>query len=137
MLRNQLSDLGLDVQIEQLQQAAWNERWLAGDFDWITNGSVADADPDDGHWNFFHSEGPWNTHGYNNPEVDELLEATRATGDMEERAALFHELQAILQADVPYAFLHHTIDITGFSNDVQGYVPMPEMRYMETVWLDR
>jgi peptide/nickel transport system substrate-binding protein len=137
VLRNQLSDLGLDVQFEQLQQAAWNERWQAGDFDWITNGSVADADPDDGHWNFFHSEGPWNTHGYTNPEVDRLLEATRATGDMEERAALFQELQAILQADVPYAFLHHTIDTTGFANDVQGYVPVPEMRYMETVWLDR
>jgi peptide/nickel transport system substrate-binding protein len=136
-LRIQLNDLGLDVQIEQLQQAAWNERWLAGDFDWLTNGSVADADPDDGHWNFFHSEGPWNTHGYTSPEVDRLLEATRATGDMEERAALFHELQAILQADVPYAFLNHTVDTTGFANDVQGYVPVPEMRYMETVWLDR
>jgi peptide/nickel transport system substrate-binding protein len=137
VLRNQLSDIGLDVQFEQLQQAAWNERWQAGDFDWLTNGSVADADPDDGHWNFFHSEGPWNTHGYNNPEVDKLLEATRATGDMEERAALFQELQGILQAEVPYAFLHHTIDITGFANDVQGYVAVPEMRYLETVWLDR
>ena len=137
VLRNQLSDIGLDVQFEQLQQAAWNERWQAGDFDWITNGSVADADPDDGHWNFFHSEGPWNTHGYTNPEVDRLLEATRATGDLEERAALFQEVQAILQAEVPYVFLHHTIDITGFANDVQGYVPVPEMRYMETVWLDR
>ena len=137
VLRNQLSDLGIDVQFEQLQQAAWNERWQAGDFDWITNGSVADADPDDGHWNFFHSEGPWNTHGYNNPEVDELLEATRSTGNQEERAALFHEIQAILQAEVPYAFLHHTIDTTGFYTDVQGYLPVPEMRYMETVWLDR
>ena len=137
VLRNQLSDIGLDVQFEQLQQAAWNERWQAGDFDWLTNGSVADADPDDGHWNFFHSEGPWNTHGYNNQEVDRLLEATRAIGDMEERAALFQEVQAILQAEVPYAFLHHTIDITGFANDVQGYVAVPEMRYLETVWLDR
>ena len=137
VLRNQLSDIGLDVQFEQLQQAAWNERWQASDFDWLTNGSVADADPDDGHWNFFHSEGPWNTHGYNNQEVDRLLEATRATGDMEERAALFQEVQAILQADVPYAFLHHTIDTTGFANDVQGYVAVPEMRYLETVWLDK
>jgi peptide/nickel transport system substrate-binding protein len=137
VLRNQLSDLGLDVQIEQIQQAAWNERWLAGDFDWIINGSVADADPDDGHWNFFTSEGPWNTGGYSNPEVDELLQATRSTAVQEERAALFHEVQAILQADVPYAFLYHTIDTTGFYNDVQGYVPIPELRYMETVWLDR
>ena len=45
--------------------------------------------------------------------------------------------QAILQQDVPHAFIHHVIDITGFSNDVQGYVQLPEFRYLETVWLDR
>jgi peptide/nickel transport system substrate-binding protein len=137
VLRNQLKDLGLDVQIEQLQQAAWNERWLASDFDWILNGSVADADPDDGHWNFFTSDGPWNTHGYKNPKVDELLKATRATSDQEKRADLFHQVQSLTQEDVAYAFLYHTIDIVGFAKDVQGYVPIPEMRYMETVWLDR
>ena len=137
VVRNQLSDLGLDVQIEQLQQAAWNERWLAGDYDWILNGSVADADPDDGHWNFFYSEGPWNSYGYKNAKVDELLLATRTTDDQAQRADLFHQIQSILQNDVPHAFLFHTVDVTGFYNDLQGYVPIPEMRYMETVWLDR
>ena len=137
VLRNQLLELGLDVQIETLQQAAWNERWLAGDYDWIQNGSVADADPDDGHWNFFYSEGPWNSFKYNNPKVDELLEATRATSDQEERADLFHQVQSIVQQDATYAFLFHTLDITGFSTDVQGYQPIPELRHMETVWLDR
>lgn len=137
VLRNQLADIGLDVQIEQLQQAAWNERWTAGDFDWIINGSVVDADPDDGHWNFFYSEGPWNTFKYSNPEVDAKLEATRATGDQGERATLFHEIQSMLQEDVAYAFLYHTVDVTGFSNDVQGYLAIPEMRYLESVWLDR
>ena len=137
VVRNQLSDLGLDVQIEQLQQAAWNERWLAGDYDWILNGSVADADPDDGHWNFFYSEGPWNSYGYKNAKVDELLLATRTTDDQAQRADLFQQIQSILQNDVPHAFLFHTVDVTGFYNDLQGYVPIPEMRYMETVWLDR
>jgi peptide/nickel transport system substrate-binding protein len=137
VLRNQFNELGLDVQVEQLQQAAWNERWLAGDYDWIINGSVADADPDDGHWNFFHSEGPWNTYKYVNPEVDKLLEGTRATGDQAERAELFHQVQALVQEDVPHAFLYHTIDTTGFYNDVMGYVAIPELRYLETVWLDR
>jgi peptide/nickel transport system substrate-binding protein len=137
VIRNQLSDLGLDVQIEQLQQAAWNERWLAGDYDWILNGSVADADPDDGHWNFFYSEGPWNTYKYKNDKADEMLLATRTTADQDQRADLFHQIQSLLQADVPHAFLFHTVDVTGFYNDLQGYVPIPEMRYMETVWLDR
>jgi peptide/nickel transport system substrate-binding protein len=137
VVRNQLRELGLDVQFELLQQAAWNERWLAGDYDWILNGSVADADPDDGHWNFFSLEGPWNSYGYKNEKVDELLRATRETSDQAERAALFQEVQAILQADVPHAFIQHTKDITGFNNDVQGYVPIPELRHLETVWLDR
>jgi peptide/nickel transport system substrate-binding protein len=80
VVRNQLSDLGLDVQIELLQQAAWNERWQAGDYDWIFNGSVADADPDDGHWTFFSLEGPWNSYGYKNERVDELrVSITRRT----------------------------------------------------------
>ncbi len=137
VVRNQLRDLGLDVQIEQLQQAAWSERWLAGDFDWIINGSVVDADPDDGHWNFFHSEGPWNSQGYVSPKADELLEATRQTADQEERARLYQELQTLLEAEVAYAFLYHTPDETAFQSYVKGYVPIPEMRYLETVWLDQ
>src|SRR5215216_4056655 len=137
VVRNQLADLGLDVQIESLQQAAWNERWTAGDFDWIFNGSAADADPDDGHWNFFTLDGPWNYYSYKSQEVNDLLVQTRTVGDQEERASLFQQAQAILQQDVPHAFIHHIIDIVGFSNDVQGYVPLPEFRYLETVWLDR
>ena len=70
-------------------------------------------------------------------KVDRLLEATQSTGDMKERATHFPEMQAFLPADVPDAFLHHTIDFTGSYNDVKDYVPVPEMRYMECVWLDR
>lgn len=137
VIRTQLVDLGLDVQLESLQQAAWNERWEAKDFDWIINGSVVDADPDDGFWNFFHSEGPWNTYSYSNPEVDELLEATRTTADQTERGELFQTIQGILQDDVAFAFLYHTFDLTGFYTKVQGYLPIPEMRYLETVWLQQ
>lgn len=137
VIRTQLVDIGLDVQLESLQQAAWNERWQARDFDWIINGSVVDADPDDGFWNFFHTDGPWNTYSYSNPEVDELLDATRVTANQDERAEQFQAIQEILQQDVAFVFLYHTFDITGFYNQVQGYVPIPEMRYLETVWLEQ
>jgi peptide/nickel transport system substrate-binding protein len=137
VLKSQMNDVGIDMQIELLQQAAWNERWLAGDFDWIVDGSVVDADPDDGHWNFFYSKGPWNPQAYNNPDVDQKLEATRATAVQEERATLFQQVQATTAQDVAYAFLYHTPDVTAFYNYVKGYVPIPEMRYLETVWVDK
>jgi peptide/nickel transport system substrate-binding protein len=136
VIRNQLQEIGLDVQLEQLQQAAWNERWMAKDYDWIINGSVVDADPDDGHWNFFYSEGPWNTQGYVNAEVDAALEGTRTTSDQAERARLFQQAQALTNADVAYAFLYHLPDIAGFYQKVKGYKAIPEMRYFEHVWLD-
>jgi peptide/nickel transport system substrate-binding protein len=137
VLRTQLADIGLEVQIDPLQQAAWTERWEVSDFDWINNGSVVDADPDDNLWNFFYSEGPWNKYSYSNADVDEMLEQTRTTADQAARAELFQGVRDILQEDVGFAFLYHTRDITGFYNYVQGYQPIPEMRYLETVWLDQ
>ncbi|MDP9473463.1 MAG: hypothetical protein M3Q71_22840 [Chloroflexota bacterium] len=47
------------------------------------------------------------------------------------------QLQTLLETDVAYAFLYHTPDETAFHDYVKGYVPIPEMRYLETVWLDR
>jgi peptide/nickel transport system substrate-binding protein len=137
VIRAQLADLGLDVQIDALQQTAWNERWEAKDFDWIVTGSVVDADPDDNLWNFFYSEGPWNTYSYSNADVDLMLEETRTTADQAERGELFQNIRSILEEDIAFVFLYHTRDITGFYTYVQGYQPIPEMRYLETVWLDQ
>ena len=137
VLRNILAEIGLEVAVDKVQTAAYFERRDAGDYDAMVTGSVVDADPDDGHWNFFHSEGPWNTYGYKSEEADRLLEATRRTAAQEERAQLYQELQALLQADVPFAFLYHVPDRTAFYDYVQGYVRIPEMRYLETVWLDQ
>ncbi len=137
VLRIILEDLGLQPQVDFQQAAAFSERWQAGDFDLFIHGSVVDADPDDGHWNHFYSEGPWNTYGYKSEEADGLLEATRATADEAERARLFQELQAVLQRDVAAAFAYHQNDLAAFVSDVQGFVPVPEQRYYERVWLDR
>ena len=137
VLRTMLTDLGLDPQVDFQQAAAFNERWQSGDYDMFLHGSVVDADPDDGHWNIFYSEGPWNTYGYKSEEADQLLIATRETSDQEERARLFQELQTVLERDVAAAFAYHAKDLVAFHGDVAGFVPIPEQRYYERVWLDR
>ncbi|MCA9878809.1 MAG: hypothetical protein KC442_13545, partial [Thermomicrobiales bacterium] len=105
------------------------------DFDMFLHGSVVDADPDDGHWNIFYSEGPWNTYGYKSDEADKLLVATRETSDQAERARLFQELQGVLERDVAAAFAYHQNDLMAMSTAVQGFTPIPEQRYYEKVWL--
>jgi peptide/nickel transport system substrate-binding protein len=136
-LRSQLSEIGLDVQLDQMQTNAYVERRTAGDYDMVILGSVVDADPDDGCWNYFHSTGPSNSYAYNNPEADRLADAQRQSSNQEERAALLQELQALVAGEAVYAFLYHYPDVTGFYTYVQGYTPIPEQRYLETVWLDQ
>jgi peptide/nickel transport system substrate-binding protein len=135
VLRTMLVEIGLDPQVDFQQAATFNERWQAGDYDMFLHGSVVDADPDDGHWNIFYSEGPWNTYGYKSEEADTLLIATRETSDQAERARLFQELQAVLERDVAAAFAYHAKDLVAYSQSVSGFVPIPEQRYYEQVWL--
>jgi len=136
VLRTQLVALGLDPQVDFQQAAAFNERWQAGDYDMFLHGSVVDADPDDGHWNIFSSEGPWNTFGYASEEADRLLVATRETSDQAERARLFQELQGVLQRDVAAAFAYHAKDLVAMSSAVTGLPAIPEQRYYERVSLE-
>jgi peptide/nickel transport system substrate-binding protein len=42
---------------------------------------------------------------YSNPEVDELLNAARASTDQAERARLYQEMQVIVQDDAPWVFV--------------------------------
>jgi len=51
------------------------------------------------------SEGGFNSGYYSNPDVDKLLEAARASTDQEERAALYKEMQTIVQDDAPWVFV--------------------------------
>ena len=119
-----------------MQTNAYVERRTAGEFDMTLLGSVVDADPDDGVWNYFHSEGPSNNIGYNNPDADALVDGQRETADQEERIKLLQDLQALVSGEAVYKFLHHLPDVTAFYNHVQGYPPIPEQRYLETIWLD-
>ena len=136
-LRNQLQGLGLDVQLEKVEDAVYNDRWEAGDYEWAIQGSVVDADPDDNDYNFFYPDGPWNTGKWNNDEAKRLLDLERSSSDQDERAKAFQDLMRLTQQEAPLAFLYHQFDLPGYRDYVKGYRKIPEMRYLEGVWLDK
>jgi peptide/nickel transport system substrate-binding protein len=51
-------------------------------------------------------EKEFNFVGYNNPEVDALLEKGRRTFDIEARKKIYYRMQEILAEDLPYIFLY-------------------------------
>ncbi|HBZ45340.1 MAG TPA: ABC transporter substrate-binding protein [Maritimibacter sp.] len=107
-----LNAVGFDVKIETYE---WNtflgevNPGLEGKADmaemaWMTN------DPDTLPYlalrtDAFPENGGFNSGYYSNPEVDELLEKARVSTDQDERAALYKEMQEIVQDDAPWVFV--------------------------------
>lgn len=69
------------------------------------------------------SDSAYNVWGYNSPEVDDLLKRGLASADIEERKAIYLEMQNILVADLPALVLHFDQRVTGVNKRVLNYNP--------------
>lgn len=73
----------------------------------------------------------WNL--YENDEVDQLIEEGRQTVDVDERRAVYHELQEVLAEEVPMAFMWtgdriHVVNPDAFE-DAGVWTPYPNASY--------
>lgn len=136
-LRNQLLQVGIDVSLTLLQDADYNNRWQNGQYEMAIQGSVVDADPDDNDYNFFYPDGPWNTGKWNRPQAKQLLDDERATTDQKRRAKDFQDLQDLARKEAAFAFLYHAYFLPGFQKYVMGLRKVPEIFYLETLWLNK
>jgi peptide/nickel transport system substrate-binding protein len=100
VLVQQLEDVGIDVDWQQPDFATWQEALENGNYDLTIYYTRFGPDPNS-FWEHFATEGQVNFTGYSNPEVDDLLERGKSENDLEERVALYHEVQEHLVADIP------------------------------------
>ena len=70
-------------------------------------------------------KGGFNSGYYSNPKVDELLEAARVATDQEERAALYKEMQVIVQEDAPWVFVANWKQNAVTSDRVENFALQP------------
>lgn len=82
---------------------------------------------------YLHTGANWNDEHYSNPEVDSLLEAGRATIDIEQRKELYAQVQQIVAEDGPALIPYHKTYITAHRNEVKGYQAHP-LRFVDLRW---
>jgi peptide/nickel transport system substrate-binding protein len=104
-----LAQIGIKVEIRALEWSTFiNEFVDKRRFEAVILGWSIGLDPDQ--YDIWHSsktkEKEFNFVGYNNPEVDELLEKGRRTFDIKERKKAYGKIQEILSEDLPYIFLY-------------------------------
>lgn len=68
---------------------------------------------------------------YNNPEVTELNAQAKAVPgcEPEDRTPLYHEIQEIMQQDLPYVPLYSINGMYAARSNVQGFAPEPSQLY--------
>jgi peptide/nickel transport system substrate-binding protein len=127
LLQQQLSRIGVQMQLELVNPAESYARVVEGKTNWTHTFWSPRPDPHIRFYNLFHSKGFDNTTGYSNPDVDRLLAEAASTYDLNARKALYHKLERIIVDDAPYVFLHWPQVTAGMNRRVQGFVWIPDL----------
>lgn len=122
------TNLGVDVEIEQIDYATFLEEMKRGSFQMFSLGWVADY-PDPG--NFVdlkhHSERSVanNETRYANPDVDALLDEARVERDPAKRIKLYQQAEDLIVEDAPWIVLFHSKNSVLVKPYLCGYLPTP------------
>lgn len=93
----------------------------AGNYDLASFSTSTLNDPHDGVWDYYSTESTES--GYNNPEVDKLINEGNTTLDIEKRKPIYHELYKVLANDPPVILLGNRKILSASSARVTGFKP--------------
>jgi peptide/nickel transport system substrate-binding protein len=139
IMLNDLAQIGIEVTVENEEQAAYLADLRAGK--WELAGMLFPATDPDVLYVIAHSssiDAAWNTARYNNPDVDALLEEGRVTLDQEARAQVYEQIQQIMLEDMPYIPFYQIEDayildssVRGFKTDAQAFFDFYDTYFAE------
>jgi len=128
IIQQRLKQVGIDVRIRIVEWAAFLKEFIdKGNFEVVLLAWLTSQDPD--MYDIWHSSktkpGELNFIGYNNPEVDRLLEEGRSTFDILKRKKAYYRIQDILAEEQPYTFLYVPDALPVVSSRIHGIEPAP------------
>ncbi|MBN1096874.1 hypothetical protein JKP76_13060 [Blastococcus sp. TML/C7B] len=113
------SALGMDVQLNTVEQAAHIQNALAKDYDAQCYRVGSQRDPYVVLGDAF-TPGPLNVTGYTSPVIDENLEILRTTTGVEARRAAVEEISLDLAENVPNVFTGYTLTDVAVRDEVKN-----------------
>ena len=123
LIQRRLKEIGIDVNIRILEWASFIGRFIkTGEFDAVVLGWSLGQEPDQ--YNIWHSSqqapGQFNFIGYDNPEVDRLLEQGRRELDPDKRMGIYHQFAQVLYDDSPIVYLYAGYGLPAIHKRVRG-----------------
>lgn len=128
IIQQQLVAVGIKASIRTVEWAAFLKEFVhKGSYDALILAWNILDDPDI--FDVWHSSAisanGLNFVGFNNPEVDGLLEKARSTANRDERKLMYDRFQEILHEQQPYLFLYVPYSLPMVQSRFQGIKPAP------------
>lgn len=138
IIQEQLSEVGIDVEVAPTEWGTMVSRLNDGDYQMTVVGWIGFLDPDSIFYQIFHTGTTFNWSGYSNDEVDQLLEQGRGVvSSREDRAEPYDRAMDLIAEDAPYTFLHFNDEIMAWKPSLNGFkhYATGTVRFKRT-WLD-
>ena len=140
VLQQNFREIGYEVDINELTTADSLAARQNREFSMITLGQQAAADPDL-LYNDLHTTGGQNYGNFSDPEIDEMLVKGRTTFGVENRKAIYDEIQTkLLEEHAPRLWWHWSLPTVGHRPWLQGFRPTPGItptnQVMNECWFD-
>lgn len=124
VLQKELKEVGILMDIAELEWASFIEKIRNKDFDVVSLGWAQSVEGDP--YQLWHSSGAGadkrssNHVSFNNPQTDELIEQLRLTLNEDKRMKIHFSLHRILDAEQPYNFLYLPMDHGAYKKRFRG-----------------
>jgi peptide/nickel transport system substrate-binding protein len=140
MLKDQLKQIGIDVTPNPTEWGTYIDTVVTKkDFDAAIIGWIGAVDPDDWMYSRFHSNEQWNTTGYSNSQVDQVLQQGRSLLDQDQRKPLYNQADQTIVTEAPFVFFFLYDQYEALRDYVKGYAHMANnsKNTFKKVWLDK
>ena len=126
IIQHQLKEVGIKMKIKIVEWSVFVDQIInKKKFDAVLLGWNLSYDPDlyDIWYSGKTKEGEFNFIGYDNPEVDRLLERGRVIFDMAERKRIYARVHELINRDQPYFFICVPYSLTALHTRFRGVAP--------------
>jgi len=132
IMQSELKEIGIDLQITQLDPTANKQARLKADFDMAMQAWTMDI-PDPDEWTSFAVDPEGGSHSsftyYNNPDVVALNKQAQQEIDESKRADLYEQLQQKTSEDAYLTYLYYSPYVYAMTDKVKGFHVTPLGNY--------
>jgi peptide/nickel transport system substrate-binding protein len=126
-----LKNVGIAVNIEQLEFGTWLSRQKVGSYQAaLTGWFTFILDPRADLANHFLSPRPTDATGYNNEQVNQLFAQARTATNRDAEKKLYDQIQEIVSNDAVHVYLWRPSDLLA----VRRNITLPDAKLMNEVW---